>query len=114
MIISDYICVYFDDLILKYAVMVNKPIIFIRSYGWNNCENQEKIVESKKVYKQSLPLDVYTTMEQSEFSFIEIESVEEALEFCEDNFPESTDKCEPEFYVHYKVFNGQGHIIASN
>lgn len=114
MIISEYNSIYFDDMVAKYVNMLGKPIIFIRAYGWNNCKDLQKIEQSKEIYKNSLPLDIYTTMEQCEFSVIEINDLEEAIEFCEDNFPESSDKCESEFYVYYKVFNAQGQVVASN
>jgi hypothetical protein len=114
MIISKYNCIYFDDMVAKYVTMLNKPVIFIRSYGWNNSADEQKIQQSKEIYKNSLPLDVYTTMDQCEFSVIEIDDVEEAIEFCEDSFPESAEKCDPELYVYYKVFNAQGQVVASN
>ncbi len=114
MIISEYNCVYFEDMVAKYVSFLGKPVIYIRTYGWNNSENLEKINESKEIYKNMLPLDVFTTMEQCEFSVIEIDDVEEAIEFCEDSFPESAQNCEVEFYVQYEVFNAQGQVVASN
>ena len=114
MIISEYNCVYFEDMVAKYVAMLGKPVIFIRAYGWNNYTDQEKIEQSKELYKGTLPLDVYTTIDQCEFSVIEIDDVEEAIEFCEDSLSESSDKCEPEFYIQYKVFNSQGQVVASN
>lgn len=114
MINSEYTCIYFEDMVDKYVSMLGKPVIFIRVHGWYNSDNTEKISQSKEVYKNTLPLDVYTTMEQSEFFVIEIDSVEEAIEFCEESFPESSEKCEKEFYVKYEVFNSQGQVVASN
>jgi hypothetical protein len=114
MIVSEYNCVYFEDMVAKYVTMLGKPVIFIRTYGWNNYTDQEKIQQSKDLYKSTLPLDMYTTMEQCEFSVVEIDDIEEAIEFCEDNFPESSDKCEPEFYVQYQVFNVLGQVVANN
>ena len=114
MIVSEYNCVYFEDMVSKYVSMLGKSIIFIRSYGWNNSDDEQKVQESKEIYKTTLPLDVYTTMDQCEFCVIEIDDVEEAIEFCEDSFPESSDKCELEFYIQYEVFNAQGQVVASN
>jgi hypothetical protein len=114
MIVSEYNCVYFEDMMAKYISLLGKPIIFLRSYGWNNCADSEKIEKSKELYKTFLPLDVYTTLTQCEFSVIEIGDVGEAIEFCEDSFPESFEKCNDEEYIHYKVFNAQGQVVANN
>lgn len=114
MIVSDYNCVYFEDMVAKYVSMLGKPVIYIRSYGWNNTDDAEKIQISMEIYKTTLPLDVYVTMSQCEFSFIEIDDIEEAIDFVEDSFPESSTKCDPESYIQYIVFNDQGHVVASN
>lgn len=114
MIVSDYNCVYFEDMVAKYVSMLGKPVIYIRSYGWNNTDDVEKIQISMEIYKTLLPLDLYVTMSQCEFSFIEIDDIEEAIEFCEDSFPESSTKCDPESYIQYTVFNDQGQVVASN
>lgn len=115
MIVSEYTCVYFEDMVAKYVSLIGKPIVFLRSYGWNNCDDCEKVEQSKELYKNFLPLDIYTTLTQCEFCVLEINDVEEAIEFCEDSFPESFDKCaHDEEYIHYKVFNAQGQVVASN
>lgn len=114
MIVSNYNCVYFEDMVAKYVSMIGKPVIYIRTYGWNNTDDAEKIELSMETYKTLLPLDLYVTMSQCEFSFIEIDDIEEAIEFCEDSFPESSTKCDPESYIQYTVFNDQGQVVASN
>jgi hypothetical protein len=94
--------------------MIGKPHIYIRTYGWNNSTNVDKINESKEVYKNILPKDMFITLDQCEFSMIEVNDVKEAMEFCEDNFPDSSTECEPEFYIHYTIFNAEGQILESN
>ena len=111
MIVSNYNCVYFEDMVAKYVTMLGKPVIYIRSYGWNNTTDVEKIQTSMEIYKNLLPLDLYVTISQCEFSFVEIENIEEAIEFCEPLDPE---KCEPESYIQYTVFNVQGQVVANN
>ena len=102
MIVSNYNCVYFEDMVAKYVTMLGKPVIYIRSYGWNNTTDVEKIQTSMEIYKNLLPLDLYVTISQCEFSFVEIENIEEAIEF------------EPESYIQYTVFNVQGQVVANN
>ena len=114
MIVSEYNCIYFEDMVSKYTTMLGKPVIYIRSYGWNNSENVDKINESMDLYRSTLPPDLFTAMYQCEFSFMEIDDAEEAIQFCEDSFPESMEKCELEYYLHYSVYNAQGQIVASN
>ena len=114
MIVSNYNCVYFEDMLSKYVSVIAKPLIYIRSYGWNNTNDVEKINASMEIYKNLLPLDLYVTMTQSEFSFIEIDNIEEAIEFCEDSFPESSTACDPESYVQYMVYNDKGQVVANN
>jgi hypothetical protein len=114
MIISEYNCIYFEDMVSEYVITLQKPVIFFRIYGWYNSKDTEKINESKEIYRQSLPLDIYTAMSEGEFVFVKIDNVDEAMEFCEDNFPESIDKCEKEFYIQYKVFNTKGQIVGNN
>jgi len=115
MIVSDYNCLYFEDMLGKYARLIEKPIIFVRTVGWNDPDlNEEKVLESKEIYKNLLPLDVYTCISETESSVIEIDNIDEAILQIGDIFPESKDSCEKELYIYFAVFNTKGQLVISN
>lgn len=112
--IQDYETLYLDNFIERTAQSLGKPIAYLRSYGWNNSTDIEKINESMEVYKELLPIDIYNALHDSEFVFLILEDINEAVEFFEENFPESQSDCDKEFYVHYTVVNELGQTIVSN
>jgi len=115
MIVSDYNCLYFEDMLGKYARLIKTPIIFVRTVGWNDPNsNVEKVLESKEIYKNLLPLDVYTCITETEFSIIEIDDIEEAISEIGGIFPENKDSCERELYIYFAIFNAEGQLIISN
>jgi len=112
---TNYVAKYFEDFIGESAKAKNRGVIFLRSWGWNNTKDIEQINASMELYKMRLPLDIYTALHQSEFVFVEIDNVVEAMEFCEDMFPQSqASTAEQAFYIFYAIYNDQGQIIASN
>lgn len=99
----------------KYARLIEKPIIFVRTVGWNGPNlNEEKVLESKEIYKNLLPLDIYTCISETESSVIEIDSIEEAISEIGDIFPENKDSCEKESYIYFAIFNVEGQLIINN
>lgn len=98
----------------KYAQSVGKPVIFFRVYGWNNSTDIDAINESMDIYKQLLPLDLYTMFTQSEFNFLEMDTIVEAEQFLTDNFPESQSSVAKEKYIFYALYNDQGQVILDN
>lgn len=111
---SEYTVYFFQNFIEKYAQVTGKAVAYIRTYGWNNGKDIDKINQSMEVYSQILPLDMITVMRNSEFIFVEIENLEEAMQFFEDNFPQDQASCETEFYVHFSLYNSLGQLILSN
>ena len=112
---TEYQIFHFDNFIENYAKMLGKPVIYIRTYGWNNSSNVDKINESMDFYKEILPLDIFNSMKQTEFLFVEVDDIAEADEFLDSNFPKSqSDVGYPELYVHYSLSNELGQIISSN
>lgn len=112
---TNYTANYFEDFIGAAAVSKGKPIIFLRSWGWNNTSDIDAINTSMDLYKSIIPLDIFTALHQSEFVFVEVDSLEEAMIFCEDAFPESqASVTNPANYIFYAVYNSQGQQIASN
>jgi hypothetical protein len=112
---TEYQIFHFDNFIENYAKMLGKPVIYIRTYGWNNSSNVDKINESMEIYKNILPVDIFNTMKNTEFLFIEVDNIVEAEEFLSHNFPESQSNVGfPELYVHFSLCNELGQIILSN
>ena len=112
---SHYDIFYLEDFIGKYAAEVEKPLVYFRATGWNNSTDVDAINASYDVYRDFLPLDMFTVLSNSEFAFMEIEDIEDTLEFLGANFPESQATCAvPENYIFYAVYNAQGQLIANN
>jgi len=111
---SEYEVYFFQNFIEKYAKTANKAVVYIRTYGWNHGKDIEKINNSMDTYSELLPLDMMTVMKNSEFVFIEVDDINEAMEFFQDNFPENQENCELEYYVHFSLYNSSGQLILSN
>lgn len=115
MLYTNYNVFYFDNFIEKYAATIGKPVIYLRSFGWNNSSNIDSINQSMSFYEQLLPTDVFNSLKNSEFVFMEMNNIQEAVTFVEDNFPTSqTDVGYPELYIHFSLYNELGQIILSN
>lgn len=111
---QDYTVLHFANQIEKFANLLGKPVVYLRSYGWNNSTDVEKINQSMDVYKSMLPIDIYNALHDSEFVFLEIDNLEEAIQYCEDTFPKDQSKCEKEFYIHCSIINELGQTVYSN
>lgn len=111
---QDYEVLYFQNFIEESVKSLGKPAIYLRSYGWNNSTDIQKINDSMDVYRSMLPVDMFNALHNSEFVFLLLEDMEEAIQFCEDTFPKSQASCEKEFYIHCSIINEQGQTIYSN
>lgn len=111
---NDYQIFALESYIEQTAISLGKAVVFLRSYGWNHSTNIDKINESMDVYKELLPLDMFLALKQSEFVFLVIEDISDAMEFFEDTFPKSQSECEPEFYIFYSIVNELGQTVLSN
>lgn len=112
---TDYEVFYFDNFIERYAAEKNKAVIYFRAYGWNNSSNIDAINESMDLYRNILPLDLFTALHNSEYVFVEVDDINEAMEFLETNFPVSQETtATPEKYIHFTLYNSQGQSILSN
>lgn len=111
---SEYQLFQFDNFIEQAAISMGKPVVFIRTYGWNNSTDIDKINESMEVYKNLVPLDMFDIMKSCEFSFMVLENIDDAMLFFEETFPASQADCEKEFYVFYSIVNELGQTVLSN
>ncbi len=112
---TDYEVLYFDNFIGKYAAAIGKPVVYLRATGWNNSTNVDAINASYDLYKDILPLDLWTTLKNSELVFMEVEDITDTLNFLNNDFPESqATTATPENYIFYALYNAEGQIIASN
>lgn len=93
---------------------IKTPTVLIRGVGPHNEADPEKSKAAFEVYKNILPTEVYTAFSQDEFITVSFNAVEEALDFCDDNFPVNKDKCPPEQYVQVWVYNESGELLFSN
>lgn len=116
MINAEYDVYFFENFIEKYAQATGKAVAYIRTYGWNHGKNIDKINESMSVYGENLPLDMMTVMRNSEFIFMEFDNdrLDQVMNFFDDNFPDNQADCEPEFYVHFSLYNNLGQLVLSN
>ena len=112
---TSYDVYYFDNFIENYARMKGKPVVMLRSYGWNNSNDVDAINASYAVYESILPADMWAALKQSEYVFMEVDDMQMTIEFLEANLPSSqADTKTPENYIFYSVCNAEGQIIATN
>ena len=112
---SEYHAPYLDDFIGAAAAAKGKAVVMIRSWGWNNTSDVAAINASREFYKPLIPLDIWTAMFESEFSFCEVSNIVETLDWLEDTFPESQATCTDQSkYIFWALYNDQGQPIADN
>lgn len=112
---NDYEVFYFDNFIGKYAAATGKPVVYFRATGWNNSTNVDAINASYELYEDILPLDLWTALKTSEIVFMEVEDIEDTMNFLDHNLPESqATTSTPENYIFYALYNANGQIIVSN
>ena len=112
---NNYDVFYFDNFIERYVASNNKSLIYLRSTGWNNSSDVDAINASYDLYRDLLPLDLFTALQNSEFVFVEVHDLVETEEFLTSNFPENQASCaRPEDYIHYTLFNAAGQTIMAN
>lgn len=113
---NNYTVFYFDNFIERYAAQLGKPVIYLRSTGWNASSDVDAINASYEVYKNILPIDVWTALKNSEHVFMESDDlIDDIVIWLNDNFPSSQESCVvPENYIYYALANSQGQIIENN
>lgn len=112
---TPYDVYYFDNFIENYARMKGRPVVMLRSYGWNNSTDVDAINASYAVYESILPGDLWTALKKSEYVFMEVDDMQMTIEFLEANLPKSqAETTTPENYIFYSLCNAQGQIIANN
>lgn len=112
---TNYDVFYFDNFIENYAALKGRAILYLRSYGWNNSTNVDAINASYSTYEDILPLDIWTALKQSEYVFLEVDDIQETLNFVEASFPASqATTTTPENYIYWSLVNSSGQIIANN
>ena len=112
---TPYDVYYFDNFIERYALAKGKPVVLLRSYGWNHSTDVDAINASYAVYESILPTDMWTALKNSEYVFLEVEDLDDTRLFLESNLPASqAETTTPENYIFYSLCNSQGQIIASN
>tara|TARA_Y100000385_G_C12888550_1_gene548929 strand:+ start:291 stop:638 length:348 start_codon:yes stop_codon:yes gene_type:complete len=112
---SDYEIFYFDNFIERYAIAKETAVVYFRSFGWNNSTDVDAINKSREFYKDILPLDIWTALDNSEFAFMEVSNIEETMDWLDSNFPSTQEGLPtPENYIHYSLFNAKGQIIFDN
>ena len=115
MINQNYQIFNLQEILGRYAMTAGVPLAFIRVTGWNNSTNVDAINTSIQLYKNILPLDMWTCLNQSEHVFAEVDDITDMLNFLESNLPESqASTSTPENYIFYSLANSSGQIIATN
>ena len=100
----------------KYAAKIQKPVLFLRTTGWNNSSDVDKINASKAIYADTIPTDMYTQLVNGEWHVTVLDELSDIQQFVTDTFPESQAQVasNPEMYIFYALYNDQGQVIDSN
>ena len=113
-ITSEYQLYNLEHTIGAYAKAIGKPVVYLRSYGWNNSSDVTKINASRDVYKEFLPIEWFNELDESEFSFVVLDRLGNMADFLQDTFPASQASVETEMYIYYALYNDEGQVIADN
>ena len=100
----------------KYAAKIQQPVLFLRTTGWNNSSDVDKINASKAIYADTVPADMYTQLVNGEWHVTVLDEMSDIQQFLDDTFPASQAQVvdDPEMYIYYALFNDQGQVIDSN
>ena len=100
----------------KYAAKIQQPVLFLRTTGWNNSSDVDKINASKAIYADTIPTDMYNQLINGEWHVTVLDEMSDIVKFLDDTFPESQAQVvdDPEMYIYYALFNDQGQVIDSN
>lgn len=112
---TNYDVLNFYQFCEQYAIAKQRAVVYFRSYGWNNSSNVDAINSSYELYKEILPLDLWTSLKNSEFVFMEVDDIMDTMNFLDNSFPESQESTTtPENYIHFSLFNAEGQLIHDN
>lgn len=112
---NNYDVFYFDNFLERYAALKGKDLLYLRSYGWNNTTDIEAINESYTVYQSILPADMWNALKQSEHVFVEVDDLNDTLDFVETSFPQSQATTTTQAnYIYWCLVNKEGQIIGNN
>ena len=100
----------------KYAAKIQQPVLFLRTTGWSNSSDVDKINASKAIYADTIPTDMYTQLVNGEWHVTVLDELSDIQQFVTDTFPESQAQVasNPEMYIFYALYNDQGQVIDSN
>ena len=113
---TDYQVYDIETIVGKYAAKIQQPILFLRTTGWNESSDVDKINASKEIYADALPTDMYNQLVNGEWHVVVLDELSDTMQFVSDAFPESQAQVAstPEMYIYYAVFNDEGQVIDSN
>ena len=100
----------------NYAAKIQKPVLFLRTTGWSNSSDVDKINASRAIYADTIPTDMYTQLVNGEWHVTVLDELSDIQQFVTDTFPESQAQVasNPEMYIFYALYNDQGQVIDSN
>lgn len=102
------------DIIEKYALHVEKPVLIIKKTGIKNSSNEENIQKALNHYRSILPIEVYTIFEKENTFSIMFHSHEKAEQFALELFPNDEKVAYPELWVSVRGFANGGIIFYAN
>ena len=113
---TDYQVYDLETAIGKYAAKIQQPVLFLRTTGWNNSSDVDKINASKAIYANTIPTDMYNQLVNGEWHVTVLDEMSDVQQFLIDTFPASQAQVadDPEMYIYYALFNDQGQVIDSN
>ena len=113
---TDYQVYDLETAIGKYAAKIQQPVLFLRTTGWSNSSDVDKINASRAIYANTVPADIYNQLINGEWHVTVLDEMSDIQQFLIDTFPESQAQVasNPEMYIFYALYNDQGQVIDSN
>lgn len=112
---KNYETFYFENFIENYAATKGKAVLYLRSTGWNSSTDVDAINASYDLYKSILPLDIWTALKESEHVFLEVDDLEDTLNFVQAVLPDSqATTSNPVNYIFWSLVNSDGQTINNN
>lgn len=106
----------FCDYLVSSTEATGTCLMVLRTVGPDACTDVDKINEIYSAYKTNMDGEntgVFDTFLKNEWTFLEFETEEEAMDFARDNLPMNKQTTDPDYFVQFWIFNS-GAVAYAN
>lgn len=107
----------FLDFVESATEATNTCLMIIRTCGPDCCSDHAKCNEIYSTYKTNMDGEdtgVFPTFLANEWTFLEFEDEDEAMEYARDNLPMNKKETDPDYFVQWWLFNSGAYVYGND